>query len=492
MTSDSESMPSDLARSLWRASGFLWLQVNKQFSDFDIDSCLDRIEADPAGRDSALAAFWGTYFASHTPPTLNNQQVKRISKLLEPGSQQGAKAEDVKNLAFVRLHLAGSLAVCLIRPDWPMVEYPSVTWILEKIREASALAEPPEIDVGDPRASGRRLLEEDLFGFSIRLISGICLVELSLRRADEGKYEEALYLISLGAWDICATTTEAGPTWGIEGTPGLQPDLPHSGTGFNIQEAVNIFEGLKEHSKDVKDWENVRLCCDVLRYLQTEDLYDWLDTVKDAHGEEFGAAEYWVGAMSFCESQMRMISPDHYVLTRDVIERAETKERLKRDFLPDYLWDAMGSEAQKALVDAELHWIHGRSDDMVRDIRPLLELVLPSVFFFLQPVVGQKRDPRLILTRIRDALRDNQIVRASVDSLRIDLNEKAWVKDKLHIFLHKVIDTRNYFEKEQHQPGRDRDKQKYLNEAAVIRNELLGIGCSGVLPRLMRIKQVCH
>jgi hypothetical protein len=221
-------------------------------------------------------------------------------------------------------------------------------------------------------------------------------------------------------------------------------------------------------------------------------LYDWLDTVKDANGDEFGAAEYWLAAMSFCESQMRMVSPDHYVLTRDVIERAETKERLKRDFLPGDLWNGLDSEAQKTLVDAELHWIHERSDYMMRDIRPLLEIVLPSVFIFLQPTIKQKGDPRLVLTHIRDALRENRVVRASIDSLRVDLTEKTWIKDKLHVFLHKVIDTRNYFEKEEHQPGGDRDKPKYWNEAATIHNELLGIGCNGVLPRLMKIKQVRH
>jgi hypothetical protein len=91
------------------------------------------------------------------------------------------------------------------------------------------------------------------------LINSICCVELSLRLADEGKYEEALDFISLGPWDICATTTQGGPTWSIEGTPGLKPYLPHSGACFNIQEAVNIFEGIKEHSKDIKDWANVRL-----------------------------------------------------------------------------------------------------------------------------------------------------------------------------------------------------------------------------------------
>jgi len=52
-----------------------------------------------------------------------------------------------------------------------------------------------------------------------------------------------------------------------------------------------------------------------------------------------------------------------------------------------------------------------------------------------------------------------------------------------------VIDARNYFEKEQYFPGRKSNKNVEMVERAVsIRSKLLGIGCEGVLLRLVKIK----
>jgi len=171
-----------------------------------------------------------------------------------------------------------------------------------------------------------------------------------------------------------------------------------------------------------------------------------------------------------------------------MMEYMETKERLKRDFFGN-TWDELTAEAQKILVGAEVEWIHNRIDNMVKDIRPMLELTLPSIFPFLEPTIGQ-RDSHLILTRMRDELLNNRVVRASIDGLQIDNRDKAWVKDELPKLLQKVIDTRNYFEKEQHLPGKKSGKNLEMAKKAVsIHRELLGIGCEGMLTRLMKIKR---
>jgi hypothetical protein len=82
------------------------------------------------------------------------------------------------------------------------------------------------------------------------------------------------------------------------------------------------------------------------------------------------------------------------------------------------------------------------------------------------------------------------VVRASIDGLKIDSGEKEWIKDELPRFLQKVVETRNYFEKDRHLPGRKSDKNLEMTAKAVsIHGELLGIGCKGVLPLLMRIKK---
>lgn len=346
------------------------------------------------------------------------------------------------------------------------------------------LAEPPAMDIDDPPGWGKRLLSEDLLGFSAKLLGSITRIELSLIRADQRSYEEALYEISEGAWGICATTVgdDSGQL------PSFAPYLPHSGHEFDIQEAINIFEEIRNHARDIKDWEQISNCCEILRYLGFFGLYDPDVWVRPFIAEGLGAAEYWGRAATFAEGQMRLVTSPLPVVTKDMMEYMETKERLKRDFFGN-TWDELTAEAQKILVGAEVEWMHNRIGNMVREIRPMLELALPSIFPFLEPTTAQ-RDSRLILTRMRDELLTNRVVLASIDGLKIDNRDKAWVKDELPKLLQKVIHTRNYFEKEQHLPGKKSGKNLEMTEKAVsIHGELLGIGCEGMLPRLMKIKR---
>ncbi len=95
----------------------------------------------------------------------------------------------------------------------------------------------------------------------------------------------------------------------------------------------------------------------------------------------------------------------------------------------------------------------------------------------------------MILTRMRDELLKNKWVQASIDGLKIDTHHKKWAKEELPHFLSDIIDARNYFEKEQYLPGKDSCKRQYLDKAIGIHSKLLGIGCEGVLPRLLKIKQ---
>lgn len=494
MALSNDSPSSYLWRIQWRENVFQWLREKRQYNDFDLDSCLEKLEQDPLLREAALAAFWSTYLANEVPPTLTDLQLERVKKLLDQVSLHDLEIEDRKDLAFVKLQMAGLLAICLIRPGQPIIETPSAVDALEKALVAYRLAEPPAVDIDDPSSWGKQLYEDDLFGFSSILVGGIARIELSLIRVEQRNYEEALSLVTEGAWGMCATTLEGKLEYLPETNRfqqeylGFAPYLPHSGHEFDIQEAANIFEEVKRHAKDIKNWEDIRLYCEVLQYLGYCELYYFFDSIVDANGEEFGAAEYWGKAITFAEDQMRIVGSPFPIVTKDAIEWAETKERLKRDFFRN-TWDELMEEAQKILVDAEIQWMHNRPDNMVKEIRPLLELMLPVVFPFLRSTIEQ-RDSHLILTRMKHELLTNKVVRASIDGLKIDIHDKKWGKDELPEFLQRVIDTRNYFEKEQHLPSKKSDKNLEMAERAVsIHNELLGIGCGGVLPRLLKIKQ---
>lgn len=489
MVATNDSPFKYLRRIQWRERAFQWLREKRQYDDFDLDSCIRNLDENPAKREAALAVFWGAYLGNELPPVLNDPQHERIRKLLDYGSPRDLPSEDIRDLAFAKLHLAGLLAICLIRPDWPIAENPGVVAILEKALSAYRLAKQPEMDtiIDDPPGWGNRYFYDNLFVFSSVLVGGIARVELSFWRAEQRNYEEAFWDITNGAWDICATMVEGQSSE----LPNFKPYLPHSGNQFNVQEAADIFEEVKRHSKNIKNWEYIRMGCEAIQHLGYCDLYDWLGDITDANGETFGAFEYWGRAVTFAEDQMRIVASPIPVLTRDATERMETKERLKRDFFGD-LWEETDEKAQEILVDAEIEWIHNRPDKMAREIRPLLELILPAVFPFLEHTI-QQSDGRLILTRMRDELRTNRVIRALINGLRMGARDKEWVKNELPEFLQKVIGARNYFEKEQHLSGKKSRKYLEMTEMAkTIHNELLGIGCEGVLPRLMKIKQAAH
>jgi hypothetical protein len=142
------------------------------------------------------------------------------------------------------------------------------------------------------------------------------------------------------------------------------------------------------------------------------------------------------------------------------------------------------------LVDAEIAWMHGRVGDMMKDFRPFLEMVLPAIFVFLQPATGE-RGHLLPLTAMRNDIRSKRVVQASIRGMRIQERDKEWVLHYLPTFLSEVIDLRNYFEKGRHQQKSGEKEGKMRDKAISVRRTLLGIGCEGILPRLMEIKKVC-
>jgi len=489
MATTDDSFSKYLWRIQWRERAFQWLRENREYADFDLDSCIRNLDENPTKRESALVAFWGAYLGSDLPPVLSDEQHERIKKLLDYGPPRDPWPEDIKDLAFVKLHLDGLLAICHIRPDWPIAANPGVAAILENALDAYRLAKQPEVDtiIDDPSGWGNRYFYDNLFVFSTVLVGGIARAELSFWRVEQRNYEKAFWDITNGAWDICATIVEdqSGEL------PKFKAYLPHSGKQFNVQEAADIYEEVKRHSKNINNWEYIRMGCEAIQSLGHDDLYDWLEDITDANGETFVASEYWGRAATFAEVQMLNVGSPIPVLTRDAIERMETKERLRRDFFGD-LWEEMDEKAQEIILDAEVEWIHNRPGKMAKEIRPLLELILPAIFPFLEHTI-QQSDGRLILTRIKDELKTNRVIRASINGLRISARDKEWVKNELTEFLQKVIHARNYFEKEQHLSGKKSPKHlKMIEMAKTIRNELLGIGCEGVLPRLMKIKQSAH
>lgn len=491
MAEGSDLFSSHLLRIQWRTSVFQGLARERHYTDFDLDDCLSNLEGNPGRREAAVAAFWGAYLANTLPPVLGDLSQDRVRRLLDGSLPAQSSLQQRKDIAFCKLHLAGLLAACLIRPDWPISENPSVATRLEGASEAYRTVEEERTVmevVDDPSTWGVKHFNDDLFTFSLVLVGGIIRTELSFWQLEQGKYEEAFGGITNAGWNICAATIRSGS----DEADSFEPYLPHSGRQFDIQEAADIFEEVKRHSRDVGNWDRIEDGCEAIQHLGYCGLYDSLDDVRDAKGEVFGAEEYWGRSATFAEDQRGVVSSPIPVVTRDQVERVETRHRLERDFLRG-LWGEMDVRMQDLLVNAEIEWVHSRQGNMVRDMRQFLELTLPSVFPFLQATID-RQDPRLILTRMRDALsnKKDEGVWPEIDQLRLAIRDKGRIKKELPMFLHKVIDARNYFEKEQHRPGRDVKRQSYVDQATAVRDRLLGIGCEGILPWLLDIKKSSH
>ena len=191
--------------------------------------------------------------------------------------------------------------------------------------------------------------------------------------------------------------------------------------------------------------------------------------------------------MTFSKLHAQLITSPIPIITQDASERAEATARLRKDYF-DNTWDQLPKQAREKLVECETEWRHSRYDNMVKDIRPLLEISLIDVFPFLKGV-AQQNDPRLILTRIRDALNSDINVTKSIDALQLPRTDSAWLKNDLPKFLHTVIEARNFFEKDQTKYDRESAIfREMLDKAAYIHHRLVGIGREGVLPRLIKIK----
>jgi len=88
-----------LQRIQWRKAVFDWLKQRSHFTDFDLDACLSKLEENPALREAALAAFWGTYLANELPPALRDPQEEKLRSLLEHMPFPDPSSKDARSLS---------------------------------------------------------------------------------------------------------------------------------------------------------------------------------------------------------------------------------------------------------------------------------------------------------------------------------------------------------------------------------------------------------
>jgi hypothetical protein len=470
--------------------------VNGNYQYEGIDKCLQQVEKEPGYREAAVALFWSVYLGGEQPLQLTEAQVGRIEAMLSREFGDVEKDQELQ-LAFVRLHLSGTLAVSLIRPGTELAENSLPVRALET---AEAMGEKlGTIEFEDEKDWGRKQLDRDVFVLSLVLVTGITDLELALWRAQDGNYEEAFHLVSAATPELDLTAfrsfdphpererarKEKRPLWRLLYDIGHRhfEYLPHSWEALDPQGAVDIFEKLRSHPDQVRDWSRVQKTC---KYL-VQQYFDWGD-VTDSEGRELQGWVYWEKAETFAENRL---SPDQFRKLRDEEEREGAERRLHRDFFDD-IWSDLPPGVRNSLIDAENHWssrLKPQFDHMTSAYREALEELLKIHFPFLAKKARRKLDRNLMpwLPPLpADRIPKNFLGKMSI-SLEYDPTVIAWIRrveseDECGRFLRErfpnclkeLVDVRNYYEhRDTYQYKREED---VVEQAKKIRCEILGIG----------------
>jgi hypothetical protein len=142
MGEDSESLeecPPEQPRhaewkSWYRHKALGSLMAKKEYFFESIDKSLNDLNDPDRQEAAAVALFWSVYLADGEPMRLAGDKVREIDEWLDQEMSKVSKEEE-RRLAFVKLHLAGTLAISLIRPGVKLAEVPLAVKALERAVE---------------------------------------------------------------------------------------------------------------------------------------------------------------------------------------------------------------------------------------------------------------------------------------------------------------------------------------------------------------------
>jgi hypothetical protein len=498
--STQEGPPELPGRAEWKAwyrrKVFGWLMAKKGYLFESIDKSLSDLDDPDRQQAAATALFWNVYLADGEPRNLDAEQVRQIGDFVRRREGKAAKEQE-QLLAFVKLHLAGTLAVSLIRPDVRLAETPMAVRALEQAVEAFNRVDMGKVDTsGD--YWGPRQLDSDAFVLSCVLVGSIAALELGLWQEEQGKCAEAFVMVH-----TATTLLRLCDFWSYEkdsrlSRPRAFEYLPHSWDELDFRDAVRIFNALRGDPDQVKynEWDNIRKACKYFGYLYE---YEWdTDLVTDSNGDKSQPLVYWTRAAAFAENEMSNRALLR-ALREDEAERG--KERLRHDFLYD-VWGDLAPEVRHHLINAETRWsAKGTSKykEMMDEYRLALEELLADLFPHLaekarRPMQRKEgtKQPSLRLTKMQERLQSDLEIRKSITDASTRPSDSDFVLKDLPDFLGRVARLRNAFghENDREVPMGPDEKNRLIEDANQVRRELLGIRHpEPILYRLVQTKR---
>jgi hypothetical protein len=433
----------------------------------DTKKALEALKGDPFCREAAAALFWQIHLNQdvNLPENeLREELAQLLGALSRPSEEIQNRLARNKELrldsAFVGLHcfLAGFLyEKAHGREDTEQAE----ERLVRAAECSNLLPLYSYIDSSD--------VPEDPLEQSRMAVDSLLACEIFRRARAQGDSLKAFQQASVSAY-LNHLVREALSSRGFgkhlapELAPGLikGPEIP--GWSIEPQEVVDVFEQVLRNPPENVDWNEVaEWWYEFPWYLEDPD-------VKDFEGNEWGWVEYCYSRIGFAKAKLGPQELWKHLVQQ---QREGCEERLRRDFFGD-LWRELPEEARKALIQSEVTWSSRETRRRVESIPNEFRLTFEPV---LWEMLGYKDKPRL-----GQMLWGNRLEMAFAQ-LDLGRGDRKFIADKL---IPELTTLNHYLRRLAEHPG---EKPILHEEVEEMRRKVLGIGCEGLLPRLLEIKR---
>lgn len=281
----------------------------------------------------------------------------------------------------------------------------------------------------------------------------------------------------------------------------FKPQFPRWVQTLIPQVAADCFEALKSKNriKDTKLFVNI--CGQIADICREKPWLDWdkTDYLKDSNDNLWETSVFWEHAKGWAEAQL---NPSQL---QELLQESEDKaaeRRLRVYFFSDELWKLLPERAKSSLINADRDWFSGtraRNEAVLNELRVATEeLLFHSLWRPLNHWISNKDDRRKQgrdFLHLEERLHNKKLVPSLVDyekifgmqitktflaDQKISEEQRCWLLTELASNLSELRKARGYAEHESTK-GWTREQLGYFV------NKYLGIGQTGVLPRLARL-----
>ena len=274
--------------------------------------------------------------------------------------------------------------------------------------------------------------------------------------------------------------------------------LPYSSTRISdenyLNSTVELWELVKVALRKPEDWEEMGGYLKTFKFIvkgyysrKTETSGGFVIESSDIEVSEI--ADYIDGEIAICESASKQRGTPLDEI--ETFQKQLHKRIIMRYFFPKGLHNSLEKGTSGLLFNAEDEWWEQRFFPMANYMRQALEVEIIATLPFLEFLKEKdKKDKRLLATLIADALMNDE-ANASIDTFSNKAKPtQILLKKTLPGFIKKLVQVRNYYDKDKHIVGKSREDPKKMRDSAEeVHKIFFGIDCEGVFPFLIRIKR---